>query len=103
MSSWDGGILDSLRSGGDDISAFFSSALGKGLVTGFSAGNAKKDVATRKTNVISTEGYAPADLTRETDFNESEDFSRIEAEWYERLRRFSGLTDPVKDTEVRMG
>jgi hypothetical protein len=103
MASWDGGILDSIRSIGDDVSGFFDTTLGKGLTSAFAQGNAKSEVKTRRTNEINTMGYAPADLTRETDYNLSEDFSRIEAEWLERLKKFAGLNEMVKDSEVRLG
>ena len=103
MASWDGGILDSIRDIGDDVSGFFNSTLGKGLSTAYSYGNQKQQVQTKRTNVIGTEGYTPADLTRETDFIESEDFRRIEAQWLDRLKQFSGLNEMAKDSEVRLG
>lgn len=101
MASWDGGILDSIRDIGNDVSGFFDSSLTKGLSTAYMQGSKTQEVQKRQMNYMPVDGVR--DLTRETDFNESEDFSRVEAEWMERLKRFSGLTAPVKDTEVRLG
>lgn len=101
MASWDGGILDSIRDIGNDVSGFFDSSIVKGLSTAYTFGSQKQEVQKRQLNYMPVDGVR--DLTRETDFIESEDFSRVEAEWMERLRRFSGLNAAVKDTEVRLG
>lgn len=101
------GILDDIRSIGDDPFAFLSSSTGKILTSAagnaFTAGKAKeqkqKDSIKHFYNDINFKAPQEADVKPD----DSEDFSRIEAEWMQRLQNFSGMTQPVKDSEVKMG
>jgi hypothetical protein len=105
MSDMFGGILDSIRNIGDNVEDFFgsSSSLLGGLGSAYLAGAKSPQVRQRSVGQVEIGNkYAPADLTQETDYKESEDFSRIEAEWMQRLERFSGLTKMAKDTEVSL-
>lgn len=94
------GITDAWKSAGDSIDAFFSNPVGA-LAKGFLGGNQKSEVKKRDINYMPIEGVR--DLTLETDYHESEDFGRIEAEWLERLKKFAGLNEATKDTEVQLG
>lgn len=102
MTDFFGGILDSIRGSGDDISGFFDSAIGqavaKGATGGFGSQEKKKPVDINDGMVgVSAGSFNPGDTRAKA---KSSDWSSTEIEWLRRLQRFSGLST---GTEVKLG
>lgn len=111
MSDFFGGILDNLRSTGNDVNGFFGGALDSALEHGIAAGNTPANNVNKlyeaaslaKLNSEPTAYYErpyepPQNKTRPA---QSEDFSQIEQQWLRRIARFSELSGvvspPVKE------
>ena len=98
-----GGILDNIRSVGDDVNGFFDTAIGQAVGRGL-VGGQRNNNQERK-GISLEEGFA-----RGTDRSfqpsgegrslESVDFSSYESEWLQRLRKFSTLNT---GTEAKLG
>ncbi len=103
-----GGILDSLRSSGDDISGFFSGAIGQASARAYLGGSQQA----KKERTPQNEGFfAERSLTTNQDAPrvgestrpaEAEDYNKLEIEWLNRLHRFSGLAGAT-GTDVKIG
>lgn len=95
------GIFDSIRSGGDDVSAFFSSSLGEAALKGAGSllgvgGDAKANRGGPglKDNFVEVSGASGR--ARDIGYEKSEDFSQVEYNWYKRMERFANLSDTSK-------
>lgn len=101
MSEFFGGIFDSLRSVGDDISGFFDSSLGQAVAKGGRALFEDDRESSMKPNFrenfveVGSSNFSP---TRDLGYERSNNFSNTEIEWYKRLQRFAGI---VQGTEVK--
>jgi hypothetical protein len=94
-----GGIFDSLRSVGDDISGFFDTSLGQAVAKG---GKALFETNTERMRPSLTENFVGVGggnfNSTETKETKSNDFSATEVAWLNRLNRFRSM---VKETEVK--
>ncbi len=95
------GIFDSIRSGGDDVSAFFQSSLGEAALKGagslLGVGGDNKDSRGGPqitSNFVEVGGASGR--TRDVGYEKSEDFSQVEYNWYKRMERFANLSDTSK-------
>jgi len=97
-----GGIFDDLRSVGDSISGFFDTSIGQAL--GKSAGTTLKGMGQEKAQLATPKsrfmelGQGAFNNTPDVGYNKSNDFSRVESEWLQRLQRFANI---VNSTEVK--
>ena len=97
-----GGILDDLKSLGDDPLNFFDTVLGQGVAKGFAAGDTKAEQEKKNPKQWFNEDLG----TRQNEDlrpDMSENFNEIEYQWMKRLQRFSGLNDVARSSEVKLG
>lgn len=110
MSDFFGGLLDSVRSGGDSISSFFGDNSSIGSAIGRAVGSAypQNDVTkysdanslAKMGNVSANNNYSPtSDRVGPT---QSENFARVETEWLRRIQRFA-MMDSQQASKVNEG
>ena len=100
MADFFGGIFDSIRSGANDASGFFSSTLGEAsLKAGASMLKDKNKTPDFRRVDENFAASSSAQRAPELGYNKSEDFSTTEVEWLRRLERFSGLASS-KDAKI---